>query len=123
MSAMIEALRSYGAILIGVALSVTACAATPQTQLSAEDEATRAQIAALVAEDPDVEISVESEDREQRLVCRRERVLGSNIPQRVCFDPQAVDDAAENLRQTQRDFARGTTGPRDPMAADRGGPN
>ena len=123
---MTNTLKLKLAMIGALAVSVTACAATPSAELSAEDQATRDQIAALVAEDPDVEIAVESEDREQRLVCRRQRVLGSNIPQRVCYDPRAVEDAAETARQTQRGLARGSTGPRDPVrggGTDPVGPN
>jgi hypothetical protein len=118
-SAVSALFKLHYAAVVALAVTLTACAATPSAELSAEDAATRDQINALIAENPDAEITVESEDREQRLVCRRERVLGSNIPQRVCFDPRAVADAADNARQTQRGLARGSTGPRDPMAADR----
>lgn len=102
-----------------IALALSACATTDTTELTAEQQAEADRIAALIAEDPNA--VVETEVAEERIVCRRVRTLGSNIPERVCRNVTQDEETMRNIRDSHRAISRSTTGPRDPMAGQREG--
>ena len=103
-----------------VAFTLSACVASPEPSMTEEGRQQVAEIDALLSEDHDAEVVLES--GEERVVCRRERVLGTRISERVCRSVSATEDTAREVRDAHRAMARSTTGPRDPMAGDRGGP-
>lgn len=99
--------------IAGAALSAAACAASPSSVASSDV----ARINAMLEQDPNAR--VELGEGEQRVVCRRERILGSNIPERVCRNVAAAEEDGANVRRTHRQMSTQTTGPRDPMASQR----
>ena len=112
---------TYAAMGLAAMASLSAgCTKTANANLAGPQAQQVNEINALLAEDPNAEVQLISQ--EDRIVCRRERLLGSNIPERVCRSVSSTEDAARDVRDTHRAMGRTNTGPADPMMGQRGGP-
>ena len=71
-----------------------------QEAVSAEEQSAMQLVDAALREDPNARIEVEY--GENRIVCRREVVVGSRVPQTVCRDLTWEERNAENTREVLR---------------------